>query len=101
MAKMLTLVVGCGGSGITTMKSLNRMLASNPAMRTEMWKSTFYLAVDTEMAMLDSFKKDIEKDMMGAIVPYSETICLSQDVNILYQVVNPYFKKPFKGNPNY
>ena len=100
MAKMLTLVVGCGGSGITTMKSLNRMLASNPAMRTEMWKSTFYLAVDTEMAMLDSFKKDIEKDMMGAIVPYSETICLSQDVNILYQVVNPYFKKPFKGNPN-
>lgn len=93
---MLTLVVGCGGSGITTMTSLNRLLAENPEMRHEMHQKIFYLACDTEEAKVDQFERDIKDQMMGAPSPYVERILLSDKYSILNSITQPYFVRPFK-----
>ncbi len=94
---VLSLVVGCGGSGITTMTALNRLLAENPQMRTRIHRDIFYIAVDTDAAELQKFKANVQKQMCGAKMPLIKTILLSKDVNILNSIIYPSFVKPFSN----
>lgn len=86
------IIVGCGGTGITTITSLNRMLASNPETRNNLHNEVFYLVADTEQAALKDFDEQIKRQMMGAESPYSEQILLSENVTALRQVVGKYFE---------
>lgn len=98
----LNLIIGCGGSGITTMTELNRLLVQNPELLPRMSDEVFYLAVDTEAEALEKFKTAIE-DQMGAYeAPYTRTVQLSRGLNILSDA----FQQPFiaryakrKGDP--
>ena len=93
-------IVGCGGSGITTMTSLNRLLAENPDIRNRIHRDVFYIAVDTERSMLSQFPKNVEKQMCGAQMPLIETVLLSQDINVLNSIIEPWFEDPFEGRPD-
>ena len=93
--KILSLIVGCGGSGVTTMIALNRLFAENPEMRYRIHREIFYIAVDTETAMLSKFNTEVQKQMGGAKMPLIESILLSKDINVLNSVIKPYFEDPF------
>lgn len=94
--KILSLIVGCGGSGVTTMIALNRLLAENPEMRYRIYREIFYIAVDTETAMLNKFNTEVKKQMGGAKMPLIEDVLLSKDVNVLNSVIKPNFVTPFE-----
>jgi hypothetical protein len=96
------LLVGVGGSGLDTLAAFNRSLASNPAMRHRMADDIYYLAVDTEMCKLDSFRQSVRRDMeiVGARQPSIEPIYLSRDIKILNEIISPYFSRPFSGKPD-
>ena len=100
MASNLNLIIGCGGSGITTMTALNRLLVQNPEMLPRMCNEIYYMAVDTEKTALDQFEEDIVKQMGNYARPYVQTIQLSRNVNILNEVIKPNFVDPFSLNPD-
>ena len=78
-----TIVVGCGGSGLSTIQKLNRMLASNPALADRMGDEMFYLAIDTDMAPLTAFSENISEDMNGRPAPFIAEIQLSRGIRQL------------------
>ncbi|MBQ3288744.1 MAG: hypothetical protein IJH50_04970 [Kiritimatiellae bacterium] len=92
----ITLVIGCGGSGLKTILGMNRLLANNPHLRHSLHKRVYYFAVDTDATDLSDFERDIKKQMLTATSPMIESLLLSENVNILSDVVNPYFIEPYK-----
>ena len=61
--KKITLLIGCGGSGIKTLTRLNELMASRNDFRPDMRESIFYFVLDTDEGELDKFKVNIEKQM--------------------------------------
>ena len=100
MATNLNLIIGCGGSGITTMTALNRLLVQNPEMLPRMCDEIYYMAVDTEKKALDQFDEDIKSQMGNYAPPFIQTIQLSHNVNILNEVIKPNFVDPFSLRPD-
>lgn len=91
----LNLIVGCGGSGLTTIESLNRLLVQNPELLPRMKDEIYYIAVDTEKAALDTFEKEIEQQMGRYEPPFIKRIQLSHNIGILNDVIRPKFVEPF------
>ena len=101
MAKRsLNLVIGCGGSGLTTLSSLNRLLVQNPTLLPRLSDEVYYLAVDTEASALDQFEKEIHEQMGQYPAPFMQRIQLSHNMNILNEMIRPNFIEPFSGQPN-
>lgn len=98
--RSLNLIIGCGGSGLTTLSALNRLLVQNPAMLPRLSNEIYYLAVDTEVAALEQFKKEIDEQMGQYPAPYVHRIQLSHDMNILNEMIRPHFIEPFSRQPN-
>ena len=98
--RSLNLVIGCGGSGLTTLSALNRLLVQNPDMLQRMSDEIYYLVVDTEVSALDAFEKDVKEQMGQYASPFMERIQLSQDMNILNDMIRPNFIEPFSREPN-
>lgn len=96
----LNLIIGCGGSGITTMTALNRLLVQNPDILPRLSDEVYYLAVDTEKDALDKFDQDIASQMGNYAPPFVQRIQLSHNVNILNEIVKPNFVDPFSLSPN-
>ena len=67
--KNKTLLVGCGGSGITTLIRMNEMLAGNPEMRQRIREDVSYLVIDTEEDKVSTFEENIARQMGGAGLP--------------------------------
>ena len=70
--RSLNLVIGCGGSGLTTLSALNRLLVQNPDMLQRMSDEIYYLVVDTEVSALDAFEKDVKEQMGQYASPFME-----------------------------
>ena len=101
MAKRsLNLVIGCGGSGLTTLSSLNRLLVQNPAMLPRLSNEVYYLAVDTEVEALDKFEEEIKGQMGQYPAPFMDRIQLSHNMNILNEMIRPNFIEPFSKQQN-
>ena len=86
-----TLLVGCGGSGITTLSRLNEMLAGNPEMRQRIGEDVSYLVIDTEEAKVLTFKENIERQMGGATSPIMRLIQVTSGYVGLEEIVEPNF----------
>ena len=52
--KNKTLLIGCGGSGITTLCRFNEMLAGNASCRNDIWEGISYLILDTEVKKMEA-----------------------------------------------
>lgn len=98
--RSLNLVIGCGGSGLTTLSALNRLLVQNPEMLPRLSEEVYYLAVDTEVSALDTFEKEIAEQMGQYPAPYMQRIQLSHNMNILNEMIRPNFIEPFSRQPN-
>ena len=93
----LNLIVGCGGSGLTTLKTLNRLLVLNPETLPRMSTDIYYLAVDTNAADLEAFEDEIRAQMGDYDPPFIQKVQLSEGVGILNEVVKENFVDPFTG----
>ncbi|HYG78180.1 MAG TPA: tubulin-like doman-containing protein [Planctomycetota bacterium] len=89
-----TILVGCGGSGIKTLLRLNELMAEDADLRPRMDNELFYIAVDTEVAMLETFERTIHQQMHGYGVPHLSRVFLSMNEVILQPLVDEYFVKP-------
>lgn len=96
----LNLIIGCGGSGITTMTELNRLLSQNPQWLPKLSDEVYYLAVDTEMTALEDFKTKIEEQMGAYAPPYVEMVQLSDRANILSEVIHGPFIGRYRNHPD-
>lgn len=86
-----TLLIGCGGSGITTLIRLNELLSSNPKFRDDVRENISYLVVDTNKKALNSFESTIKSQMGEAGQPYVATAHITNGYNNLNQIVRPNF----------
>ena len=98
--RSLNLIIGCGGSGLTTLSALNRLLVQNPEMLPRLNNEVYYLAVDTEVSALEQFEKEIREQMGLYEPPFMQRIQLSHNMNILNEMVRPNFIEPFARQPN-
>ncbi|MBO7448170.1 hypothetical protein J6U78_07540 [bacterium] len=96
----LNLIIGCGGSGLTTMTALNKLLVQNPDILPRMCDDIYYLAVDTDLPALKKFEQDIKDQMGNYSMPFIQQIVLSDRVNILNEIVKPKFIDPFSRKSN-
>jgi hypothetical protein len=87
-----TLLVGCGGSGITTLLRFNEMLAGNPDCRKDIWEGISYLILDTEVKKTETFKDEIERQMGGPKTPIIKLCKVTAGYTLLSEIVNPNFE---------
>ncbi len=98
--RSLNLVIGCGGSGLTTLSALNRLLVQNPEMLPRLSNEVYYLAVDTEVSALEQFEEEIKEQMGQYPAPFMQRIQLSHNMTILNEMIRPNFVEPFSRQPN-
>lgn len=98
--RSLNLIIGCGGSGLTTLAALNRLLVQNPEMLPRISTEVYYLAVDTEVSALEQFKAEIIKQMGQYDEPVIRRVPLADNMNILNEMIQPNFVGQFSRQPN-
>ena len=98
--RSLNLIIGCGGSGLTTLAALNRLLVQNPEMLPRLSNEVYYLVVDTEVSALEQFEKDVKEQMGLYPAPFMQRIQLSHNMNILNEMIRPNFIEPYSRQPN-
>lgn len=89
----LNLIIGCGGSGLTTITELNRLLAQDPTMLPRIPNEVFYLVLDTKKKDLEDFKKNLAEQMGPYEGPFTQSVQLSRGLNILSDA----FREPMKA----
>ena len=93
----LNLVIGCGGSGLTTIQELNRLLAQDPEMLPRIPKEVFYLVLDTKKADLENFEAALAEQMGDYPGPFTKSVLLSRDTSILSDAFRVPFKARYEG----
>lgn len=87
--KNKTLLVGCGGSGITTLSRLNELLAGNSEMRQRIREDVSYLVIDTEEAKVAAFEDTVARQMGGAGLPAMRLVQMTSGFVDLDEIVHP------------
>ncbi len=87
-ASIPTIIIGCGGSGLASIRKLNRLCAANPALAERIGEELFYVAIDTDKKPLAEFSEDIVKDMNGHSAPFIAEIQLSRGIRQLKQITD-------------
>lgn len=87
--KNKTLLVGCGGSGITTLIRLNELLAGNSEMRQRIREDVSYLVIDTEADKVATFSDAIARQMGGAGLPAMRLVQMTSGFVDLDEIVQP------------
>lgn len=86
----VTIIIGCGGTGATTLRQLNAHLALDQSWRTRIAKEICYVLVDTDKKETKRFENDIRADL-GANLPIIKCIDLSDKLTSLEEVTNDFF----------
>jgi hypothetical protein len=92
-----TIFVGCGGSGISTLRRFNSLIAEDTEWRKRADTDIFYMLFDTDVAELEGFSDGVKADMRGAKSPYVKEVQLSRDVAILQPHVQKCLPKDGSG----
>ena len=87
-----TLLIGCGGSGITTLMRFNEMLAANRQWRDRLWEEVSYLVVDTEVDMANSFRKAVDSQLGRAKKPLIRLAQITRGYEQLGEIISPNFE---------
>lgn len=82
-----TLLVGCGGSGITTLLRFNELLAGNQEWREVLWESISYLVIDTEVEKTNGFQEGIERQLGRAKKPIVRLVQITKGYHQLDDIV--------------
>lgn len=89
--KNTTLMIGCGGSGITTLLRFNEMLAGNAACRNDIWEGVSYLILDTEVKKMENFEAEVRNQMSGSKMPIIKLAKVTKGFTTLDEIVRPNF----------
>ena len=101
MAGEVHVIVGCGGTGIKTLKRLNRLLSQDFYWRRRLDNDVYYVVVDTDVEEMREFEASVQHDLAGAPdKPYICSVQLSRGETHLQPLVDRYFLKPFEGGEN-
>ena len=84
-----TLLVGCGGSGITTLLRFNELLAGNQEWREVLWESVSYLVIDTEVEKTREFQVAVERQLGRAKKPIIRLVQITKGYHQLDDIVGP------------
>ena len=98
-ARSLNLFIGCGGSGLATLTSLNRLLAQNKGSLPRLEDEVYYLAVDTDLSALDNFERDIREQTGTSPAPFIQRVHLLEGIGDFDEVISPNFIEPFSLQP--
>jgi len=85
------LLVGCGGSGITTLLRFNGLMAGNPEWRNLLWENVSYMVVDTEVAKTSDFVETVERQLGKAKKPIIRQVQITRGYHRLNEIVKPNF----------
>ncbi len=83
------LLVGCGGSGITTLLRFNALMAGNPEWRNLLWEDVSYMVVDTEVAKTSGFVEAVGRQLGSAKNPIMRMVQITSGIHRLDDVVRP------------
>lgn len=86
-----TLFIGCGGSGLKTLRRLNELLSGNPANRQMMRENISYLMIDTSLKETEAFKECIKKHLGNAGLPFIKVVQVTRNYLTLDEIVKPTF----------
>ena len=86
-----TLFIGCGGSGLKTLRRLNELLSGNPANRQLMRENISYLMIDTSIDETEAFKESIKKHLGNAGLPFIKVVQVTRNYLTLEEIVKPTF----------
>jgi hypothetical protein len=95
MSSSANIIIGCGGSGIETIKRFNRLLAEDPYWHDHAYQDIYYIAVDTEAAQIDSLEDEIQTSFGGVRGPYVCAIQTSAEWNNLGAAVDRFMVSPY------
>ena len=87
-----TLLIGCGGSGITTLKRFNEMLAGNRQWRDRLWEEVSYLVVDTNVDETKDFIDTVEMQLGRAKKPIVKLAQIARGYDTLGEIIAPNFE---------
>ncbi len=82
-----TLLVGCGGSGITTLLRFNELLAGNQEWREVLWESVSYLVIDTEVEKTLGFRDAVNRQLGRAKKPIMRLVQITKGYQQLDDIV--------------
>jgi hypothetical protein len=85
------LLVGCGGSGITTLLRFNGLMAGNPEWRNLLWENVSYMVVDTEVAKAEGFVEAVDRQLGAAKKPIIKLVQITKGIHRLDEIVRPNF----------
>ena len=95
------ILVGCGGSGLQTLRSLAELIAEDPYWRKRAAQQAYFFAVDSNHADLKRFEREIKSMFpMDASRPYVHSFLLSQQIGSLEPLVRNVMVKPFENGSN-
>ena len=86
-----TLFIGCGGSGLKTLRRLNELLSGNPANRQMMRENISYLMIDTSLKETEAFRESIKKHLGNAGLPFIKVVQVTRNHLTLEEIVKPTF----------
>lgn len=88
--------VGCGGTGIDTLRRLNRLLSQDSHWRSQMAENIYYVVIDTDQSDLDRFERAVKLDCGQAAAPKVVTISLGRDYQSIWPILYDKFVEPFE-----
>ncbi|MEL6895236.1 MAG: tubulin-like doman-containing protein, partial [Planctomycetota bacterium] len=93
MQEQVQLLVGCGGTGIKTMKRVVELMSQDQKWRHKMSTHVYFIVIDTEQKDTQDFIRAVDQCLRGkARKPHIVSINLSQSARILQPDVHRYMR---------
>ncbi|GIW95259.1 MAG: hypothetical protein KatS3mg110_3300 [Pirellulaceae bacterium] len=97
MAGEVHVLVGCGGSGIRTLRRLNELLSEDVSWRRRMDRDIYYVVVDTDVDEIEQFQNAVREHLRGMPqLPHIMQVALSSGETHLQPLVDRYMVDPFR-----
>lgn len=101
MAGETHILVGCGGSGIRTLRRLNELFSEDSSWRRWAPTDVYYIVVDTDTAEIQEFEEAVRNDFAGMPeTPYVLSVPLARGESHLQPLVEQAMVFPFERGQN-
>jgi hypothetical protein len=96
------ILVGCGGSGLKTLRRVAKLLAEDPDWRQRMVREISFFLVDTDLSELKEFESEIQSLFpVAESRPLVRKIHLSSGIGRLQPLIEQKMNAPFNGQPDH
>ncbi len=97
--RTVSILVGCGGSGLKTLAKVNHLLSQDFYWRNNLDEQIYYIGVDTDYRELRDFSETVRRDLANVERhPWILPVGLSEGLQSLQRVIEPQFVDRFREN---